>query len=180
MKRRTSPKLALAAQRVNQCSKCGCHQGTSQAWSSGTNHGVSKQRDAPLTVEDDTTCRSARCFQSSLSRSIPKRWCPPRWTVGIGSVRTLSSIPWCWIWGCTLLSPSRKCLLLLWLAAKWWPLPALRTETTEVGRCRWWCTSGGKPRNVVDRVLHSGVVKSGERSAWAHARFLMRGCASLC
>lgn len=87
---------------------------------------------------------------------------PSRCTVKIGSIQTLSSIPWCWIRHYTLLFT--RCF---WNASQSCGSRRNKDRSQRsvhnyrVGRCRWCCASTGKPCNIVACVVQSGAVKSG-------------------
>lgn len=102
----------------------------------------------------------------------------PRRTVEIDSIRTLSSIPWCWIWGYTLLSVSRRFASSSSSGCLRNNDPSQRSDhNSGVGRCRWWCASSGEPCDIVGRAVDSGLVESGGSPALTHAWFLALGCA---
>lgn len=88
----------------------------------------------------------------------------------IESIRTLSSIMWCWIWGYTLLSVCRKCLL---------PRPLQNNDPSQRsgsssrrGRCSWWCGPDSTPCNIVGWAVDFRVVKSGESPPLTHAWYI--------
>lgn len=156
MKSRTSPKLMLAARRVSQCSKCNATSVLAAKISQLTTNYI------PLTVGDDTSCRSTnysrRLFSLSISQTENEGGGGGLQFSKATAKRANRLNPDAFLSLVVLnLKATRFCRCLGSASSSYSSLrnndPSQRSNHNNgVGRCRWWCATNGKPCNIVDCV----------------------------